>query len=800
MNLLKFLLTLIIFLLTLILKAQTATLSGTVRNVADNQPIFMAAVALEGTPYFSTTDINGNFKIENIKPGVYNVFVSLLGYNEERITELTISNVKTQQLEIFLKENIAALQEVVIRTSAFKTKSESPISVVRVGVTEIMRSPGANRDISFVVRNLPGVATTNSFRNDLIVRGGSPSENKFFMDGIEIPNINHFATQGSSGGPVGMINVNFIQNVDFFTGAFPVSRGNALSSVMDITSKKANTERLSGSITLGSSDFGLTLDTPTGENSGMLLSVRRSYLQFLFEALKLPFLPIYNDFQYVHNFKFNNNNQLTVLGLGAIDNFKLNTTVNNGVTDTEILERNQYILNNIPKYEQWNYVVGVNWKNFTETGYNEFILSRNMLNNTAEKYRYNIENSNNLLLDYLSQEIENKFRWQHHHTVGKWKWYAGIGVERVKYTSKTFQKINVGNTIQILDFNSKLTFQKYALFAQTNRDFLDEKLETSFSLRTDFSDYAASMSNPLEQLSPRMALTYTIFPKGKIVASIGKYFQLPAYTIMGFRDNLGNLVNKENRLKYIDSWQFAGGYQWTPKQYFQLKLESFYKIYQHYPFDLNNQISLANLGSDFGVIGNTPIASSSNGRSYGIELSGIQKLTNKIFGSFSYTFVRSEFEDINKKFAPSSWDNKHIINILGGYKFKKNWELGMKFRLLGGAPFTPIDLATSSLQNVWDVRQQAVLDYSKLNTERSPLSHGMDIRIDKKWFYKKWALNLYLDIANVYNFKIKEPDFFNVIYDANGDPIAADATHYQYKLIKNEGGTVLPSIGLMVDF
>lgn len=800
MNFVKFLLTIIIFLFTVILKAQTATLTGTVRNVADNQPIPLVDVVLEGTSYYTTTDIDGNFKIQNIKPGVYNVLVSLLGYNDERITELTISNVRTQKLEILLKENVSNLQEVVVKTSAFKTKSESPISVTRIGVTEIMRSPGANRDISFVVRNLPGVATTNSFRNDLIVRGGSPSENKFFMDGIEIPNINHFATQGSSGGPVGMINVNFIQNVDFYTGSFPVSRGNALSSVMDITTKKANSERLSGSVTLGSSDFGLTLDTPTGKNSGMLLSVRRSYLQFLFEALKLPFLPIYNDFQYVHDFKLNDKNQLTILGLGAIDNFKLNTTVNDGVTDTDILERNQYILNNIPKYEQWNYAIGANWKNFTENGYNEWVLSRNMLNNTAEKYRYNIENTDNLLLNYLSQEIENKFRWQHHHTTGNWKWYAGIGLERVKYVSETFQKINVGNTVQTLDFNSELSFQKYALFAQTNRNFMDEKLETSFSIRTDFTDYASTMSNPFKQLSPRFSVSYKTSEIGKIVANVGKYFQLPAYTIMGFRDNAGTLVNQQNGLKYIDSWQLASGYQWTPKQYFQLKLESFYKIYKHYPFDLNNQISLANLGSDFGVIGNTPVASISKGRSYGFEFSGTQKLTNKIFGSFSYTFVRSEFEDINQKYVPSSWDNRHVLNVVGGYKFNKNWELGMKFRMLGGAPYTPIDIATSSLQNVWDVRQQAVLDYSLLNTERSPISHGMDLRIDKKWYFNKWALNLYLDLQNVYNFKAKDQDYFNVIYDATGVPLPADATHYQYKLIENESGTVVPSIGLMVDF
>jgi outer membrane receptor for ferrienterochelin and colicin len=802
MNLIKFVLTLTLFLLTLLASAQTGTLTGKVYNASDNQPIPFADVVLENTNYYTTTDENGWFVIDNIKPGVYNVVITLLGFEEERISEVSINNIRTQNLEVLLSENTAQLEEVIVKSNAFRTKAESPVSVAKIGITEIMRSPGANRDISFVVRNLPGVATTNAFRNDLIVRGGSPGENKFYMDGIEIPNLNHFATQGSSGGPVGMVNVNFIQNVDFYTGSFPANRGNALSSVMDITSKMPNAKAFTGNVTIGSSDFGLTLDTPTGANSGMLLSVRRSYLQFLFDALKLPFLPVYNDVQYSHRFNLNDKNQLTLLGLGAYDDSKLNKNVNDGVTDTEILERNNFILNRLPSFKQWNYVVGANWKHFTEKGFHELVLSRNMLDNSNEKYLYNIETPANLLQDYHSQEIENKFRFQHTRNDGTWKWYAGLGIERVKYTNETFQKISVGSATQTLNFESQLTFQKYALFAQTNTSFLDNKWDISLSLRTDFTDYSSKMENPFRQISPRIAMAYHISDKSKFVISAGKYYQLPAYTILGYRDSDGTLVNKENGVQYLNAMHYVAGYQYTPKQYFQLKLETFYKVYKNYPFDLNNGVSLANLGSDYGVIGNTPVNSDSNGRSYGIELSGTQKLTNRIFGSFTYTYVRSEFQNSEGEYIASAWDSRHILNVMGGYKFKRDWELGMKFRLLGGLPYTPFDLQNSALKTVWDVNQQGVLDYTQLNSERLPLTHALDIRMDKKWYFNKWALNLYLDIQNAYASKIKNPDYFNVIYDSNGLPLTSESNPnaYQFKLIQNESGNLLPSIGLMVDF
>ena len=178
-----------------------------------------------------------------------------------------------------------------------------------IGVTEIKRNPGGNRDISKAIQSLPGVATQVSFRNDIVIRGGAPSENRFYIDGIEIPNINHFSTQGSSGGPVGLINVDFIRDVDFYSGAFPANRGNTLSSVFEFRQKDGRSDKLSSSLTVGSSDFATTLEGPIDAKTTFLASYRYSYLQGLFKLLGLPFLPAYQDYQFKIKHKINSKNE-----------------------------------------------------------------------------------------------------------------------------------------------------------------------------------------------------------------------------------------------------------------------------------------------------------------------------------------------------------------------------------------------------------------------------------------------------------------------------------------------------------
>jgi hypothetical protein len=785
-----------------ILYSQTGVIKGRVYNSINNKAVPFASIAIDSTTIGTISDIDGFYRIENLQPGTYNVLCSFIGFKKEIASEILVSSIRPTSVDFALIEESTTLGELTIVASPFSKLEESPVSLKTISASEIYRNPGGNRDISKVIQILPGVASSASFRNDIIVRGGAPNENRFYLDGVEIPNINHFATQGSSGGPVGLINVNFIREVDFYAGAFPANRGNALSSILEFKQIEGNDEKLNGTFMVGSSDVGLTLDGPIGKKSSFILSARRSYLQLLFKALALPFLPTYNDMQFKQTIKINNKNRLTVIGLGAIDDFKLNTGVNNDLNDQETITRNNYILGNLPINTQWNYTTGANWTHFSENSYQNVVVSRNHLNNQSIKYLNNVEQEQFLLLDYTSQEVENKLRLENTFRKNGWKWNMGAGFEIASYSNSTFNKISVGDEARTIDFTSNLTFNKYSAFSQLSKTVLKERLLLSLGVRTDFNDYSKEMGNPIDQFSPRFSGSYSLAEKWNVNFNIGRYFQLPPYTVLGYRDTSNVLANKANNLTYIKANHLIIGLEHNPTMLSKITVESFFKTYDNYPFLLRDSISLANLGSDFGVIGNEPVASISTGRSYGLELLIQQKLSSSVYGILSYTFVRSEFADKNSELTPSAWDNRHILNLTAGKTFERNWEVGLKFRLLGGAPYTPYDLERSAIKEIWNVRQQGVFDWSRLNTLRSPTSHGLDIRVDKKWYYSKWALNTYIDVQNVYNFQFKGQPFLDVERDSSGNLVTDPNDPKKYKLteIENMNGTLLPSIGLMIEF
>lgn len=790
--------------LSLLAQKELGTVKGKVYEEINNEPIPFVNIYIEELEVGATTDLDGAYVIENLKPGVYTIRASFVGYQTLSKGEITIDNSKPTTVDFGLKKTDQELEEVVVKSSPFKDKAESPVSLKTLNATEINRYPGANRDVSRVLQALPGVAATVSFRNDIIIRGGSPNENKFYLDGIEVPNINHFATQGSSGGPVGLLNVNFIREVDFYSGAFPADRANGLSSVIEFQQKEGNPDRFATTFTVGSSDFGLTFDGPLGKKANFIFSARTSYLQLLFEVLKLPFLPTYNDAQFKIKYNIDKKNELTFIGLGALDLFKLNQSVNDGVDDPEIIERNNYILGNLPTQNQWNYTVGAKYTHYFSQSYLNVVLSRNYLNNSAIKYRNNDDSDeSNKLLDYESTEAENKFRIEHTWRSEKgWKVNYGGGYEYAKYTNSTFNKIVVNGTTETINFSSLFDIHKFSLFAQVSKSFFGRKLDLSLGVRSDFANYTSIMMNPLEQISPIFSLSYNINEQWSINANIGKYHQLPSYTILGYRDSMNNLANKENGLEYIEVDHYVAGVEYRTSWKSRFTVEGFFKNYRNYPFSIRKQISLANVGADFGVIGNEPVTSTSKGRSYGVEFLYQQKLIKGFYGIVAYTYVRSEFQDPEGNYVPSSWDSRHIVSLTAGKKFKKGWQIGVRWLYSGGAPYTPYDFEVSSLKPVWDASQQGVLDYSRLNQNRLGDFHQLDIRVDKIFNFKKWDLTIYIDVQNLYNYKAEQQDYLVAERDANGNLITDpnDPSKYLLKRIDNESGTVVPTLGLIVKF
>lgn len=779
-----------------IMQAQQAySIKGIVKDAANGEPVSFANVVIWNTIEGTVTDSIGQFEITGVSPGSYRLQASFIGYKPTVTAEFRISN-KDMFFPIELEESSESLQEVSIVASPFRKTAESPLGLRVIGFKEIEKSAGGNRDISRVVQSFPGVASTAAFRNDLMVRGGGPSENRFFLDGVEIPNINHFSTQGASGGPVGIINPDFIREVDFYSAAYPAARGNALSSVLDFKLQDGNKEKFSLRGVIGASDIGFSANGPAGKKTTYQVSIRRSYLQFLFDMIGLPFLPTFTDAQFKVKHTFNRKNELAILGLGAIDDMKLNT----GMEDMS--EKNQYILAYLPVVKQKTYTLGAVYKHYSGKNIYSLIVSRSQLNNKNIKYKDNDESSEeNLTLNYRSDEIENKLRSENIFRFPFFRLNVGGNLEYATYTNRTYQK-QFTTIPRVINYHTDLGLLKWGLYATAIYESDNERFTASLGVRADANDYSPEMNNLLDKLSPRLSLSYRLFGAVYLNGSIGRYYELPPYTVLGFKDNQGNYLNKANHLTYIRSDQAGLGLEYRPSSYLKFSAEGFYKKYDQYPMSLVDSIPLASKGTDYGVLGNEAVSSTATGRAYGLELTGRWYNYKGLTFIASYTYVRSEFKDGrgSRKYIPSAWDNRHLFTFSGTYALPKNWDIGAKLRVVGGTPYTPYDVEKSSLVEAWDASGSLYYDYSRFNSERLKPFTQLDIRIDKTFYLKKFMLGAYIDIQNILNSKYKEQDVYIKTGKILNPDAPLDQQRYELKPVERRTGTLLPSIGLMIEF
>jgi hypothetical protein len=274
--------------------------------------------------------------------------------------------------------------------------------------------------------------------------------------------------------------------------------------------------------------------------------------------------------------------------------------------------------------------------------------------------------------------------------------------------------------------------------------------------------------------------------------------------MLGFRDNQGKLANQN--AKYIQSDHLVAGLEWLPRKGTRITLEAFDKKYSNYPVSQRDGISLANQGGDFNVLGNEVVDFNGKGRSYGFELFLQQKLTNNLFAVFSYTWFKSEFSGKNGILIPSAWDNTNLISFVGGYKLPRNWELGVKYRYQGGAPYTPFNLEAS--QRNYLTLGTGVLDNSKLNSLKLNAFNAMDLRIDKKWNYRKALLDFYIDFTNVLqaknqaypNYTFKQNADATGFDSTDGQPLKLDGSNGIPFILDNPTNNSVPTIGLIYEF
>lgn len=770
-------------------------IQGVVIDKTSREPIPSAVISVWNNKFYTTSDNSGKFQLAGIPGGAYRVKVNLLGYKEYLSYEFMLS-LKGEYIVIELEEESLSLKEITVKPKAdpFKKIKESPLSQKSIGIQEIERNPGSNRDISKVLNSLPGVAnvTGSGERNDILVRGGAPSENRFYLDGIEIPTINHFSTQGSSGGVVGIIDANFVRDADFYSGSFPVNKANALSSVLDIRLKDGDPVKNRYKFTVGASEAGISANGHISDNTSFLFSARTSYLQFLFKALNLPFLPTFTDAQFKIKTRFDSKHELTIIGLGALDNMRLNE-------DTGGIEENEYILSYLPVIQQEVFTLGAQYRYYGKLGYTNIVLSQSYLKNRNTKYFGN-DNSNesNLTLKYSSVESETKFRAENIITVKKFRIISGFGVELPFYSNSTYQKIFTQNPVTI-NYNTNLNIVKYGLFASGNYTSANNKFSATLALRADGNNFSKEMSGMLKTISPRVSLSYAINKEFSISGSVGRYFQLPPYTAMGYSYPAGTLANKD--LKYIGATHFVSGIEYKPGENTQFTLEGFYKRYFNIPISVADQIPLLGKGTVYGIVGNELTESILKGKSYGLEFSSRVFISDKFNLIGTTTIFRSLYQSpSNNKWIPQTWDNGFLLTLSSGYKLPKNYFIGIKYRYAGGTPYTPYDVAKSSLVQAWNASGKPYLDYTQYNSLNLPAFSQLDLRIDKEFYKNKFAFKLYIDIQNILNNKYVNPDILLSTGNISNPSAPLSEQTYVMKYIKSSSGTILPTIGLSFEF
>lgn len=765
---------------------------GTVIDKSSRQPLEFINVMIVGLNKGGVTNAEGKFSIGQVPPGIYRLQASAIGYKTVTTPEYILST-RDLHIQIEMEENQTELEGVTVTASPFRRDIESPVSLRIIGLQEIEKSPGANRDISRIVQSYPGVAFSPiGYRNDLIVRGGSPSENRFYLDGVEIPNINHFSTQGASGGPVGILNADLIREVNFYTGAFPTDKGNALSSVLDFKLRDGDMERNSLKATLGASEVSLASNGHLGKKTSYLVSVRQSYLQFLFDMLGLPFLPTFTDAQFKLKTRFDARNELTVLGLGGIDKMKLNTKADD--------EDNEYILSYLPKIQQETFTLGAVYRHYAGAHVQSVVASHSYLNNRNTKYQQNDESDpDRLMLRLRSTEQNTQLRLENSSSFRNWKVTVGTSLDYSQYSNTTFQKVYTDRA-QTFDYHTYLGIMRWGLFGTVNYTSIDERFTASLGLRADANNYSAAMKDLSDQLSPRLSLSYQLTEHWSLSGNAGLYYQLPPYTALGFKNNNGLYANKY-ALRYMQVSQGSIGLNWRKGDTFEVSVEGFYKDYDKIPLSVADGIPLTCKGNDYGVIGNELLTSTAQGRSYGAELLLKWLIAKKLNLASSFTLFKSEYRtDKESEYIASAWDNRFIFNLRGTYNLPRHWSVGMKVSCIGGAPYTPYNADKSSLVTAWNAQGKPYYDYTRYNEERLPAFTQVDIRIDKTFYLKRCMLGFYIDLQNIAGSKLKQADVLmstGVIKNPDA-PIAEQ--RYVMKSLKQESGTLLPTLGITFEY
>jgi len=737
-------------------------------------------------------DASGKFSFEKLPTGLYNIRAKSPKGQIQTLHEVQVRSTKPTFVSLYV-ERITSLNEVAVRADAFHRTPETPLSIKNINRSEMMRMPGAVLDLSKVIQSFPGVLPKPSFGYAIAMRGGAPNENRYLLDGISLPTVNHFSIQGASGGAVSLINLDHIQGMDLITGGFPAEVDDALSGVLLLEGRNARTDRWGIRATQGGTDYGITFEGPLGKNTAVTLSGRNSFSQHYFRLFNIPVLPAYQDAQLRIHHRFAKNKDLTIIGVGGWDQYRL---YKDGRGSDALL----YNVGYIPEGDQQTEAIGARYRIFKDNGRWEYVLSRDHVGNQAEKYIGNTGIPEDRQLAYASSETNTRANLTHYVVSEQWQWKYGLNfVHRDYGLDMTSVRYNNDETVQRIDtadYTSALSFQSLGAFTHVTRNYLENRLSTSAGLRLDMHNLNL---NSLLRISPRASAQYHLNEAWALQSNLGWYNQLPPAIVM-----LANEANNwtTNGTGPGSVAQAATGIEFQNGETYRFSLEAYYKYYSSMPYLWDDEQSFSQAIGAYVAVGDQTSSADAEGRSYGFELFLQQKLKGTYWWTLSYNYGHSDTRlNESNPWLPTVWDNRHNVNFVLGKVWGKGWQIGAKYRWATGTPYTPFDADLSAIRTNWDVLQRGIFDSQNIMSERLPSYSVIDVRLDKTYNKKNYSLTWFLDLQNFTSSAIPLMPYLTVERDDNGAPLvdAANADAYSVKTISSDTGRLLPTIGLILE-
>ena len=768
----------IFFIINFDLRAQTVQkVKGKVTDAVTKYPLPGATVILISDTVKltgTTTDINGEFKLERVPVGRASLQISYIGYISSYLNNIIINSGKESILNIELEESVATINTVEI-SGIKKESAQNEMAIVSsrtFAVDETERYAGSRGDPARMASNFAGVQGADDSRNDLIIRGNSPFGVLWRLEGVDIPNPNHFSLAGSTGGPVSILNNKVLSNSDFHTGAFPAEFGNSTAGVFDINMRNGNNEKYEFGAQLGFLGTEAVAEGPIILNkSSFLFSYRYSTLK-LFESFKINIgttaVPAYQDAAFKLNFRTGKGN-ISLFGIGGKSNISIL------VSEFEESQEDLYSETDRDQYFETSMgVVGISYSHHYNSGtYGKLIIAASG-NQSRAHHELVYRNPETFLIDSLVPNLGYLFNENKYSAV-----YFINKKVNANHSLKTgihfdYYDFNYQDTTLNLftrEFYTRLNYQGNASLIQPY--FQWKYKQNSFTATVGLHGQYFTLNDNSRSIEPRVGVKYELNEKSSLSFGAGLHSQMqPSYIYFYQKNNNdGTSILHNSDLGFTKSFQNVAGWDYNISKNLRMKVETYYQYLYDVPVEENiSAFSVINKGTGFSRFFPDKLKNDGTGKNYGLEVTVEKFFHNKYFFLFTASVYESKYKGSDGIERRTDFDNRFTTNFMAGKEFKisskSTLSLGTKITFAGGKLYSPADPVKSSLAN------ELVTVDSLTNTLQFDNYFRTDLKISFKINSKKVGHEFALDLVNIFNTQnllglTYAPDTFN----PSADPI-----------------------------